>query len=304
MAAGAAAAALLSLTACSGGGSSDASEAGGDAPATVSERAQPAEGGADAAVSAGGGSEADGAKRVTLQAELFIRTGTVEVVVKDLDVTREELDRLVQRYGGHVAEEQTSNDDEGSRRSSRLTLRIPSDSFATVMGSFDELGAVRSTTTREEDVTTEVIDVASRIRTQEVSLRRLRGFLGQARTVQAIIRLESEIARREADLASLRAQRDYLDDQTSLSTIQLSLREAAPEEPPVEDDPLAGAGFLAGLSSGWHALLDVLLVIGTVVGAAIPFVVVLALVGLPLSVVIVRARGRSAARADQGPSTA
>ena len=102
--------------------------------------------------------------------------------------------------------------------------------------------------------------------------------------MSSVIRLESEIARREADLASLRAQQDYLEDQTSLSTIDLTLRAEEPEPKPApEKDELEDAGFLAGLSGGWNALLDVLVVAATVVGALLPFALVAALVGLPLA---------------------
>jgi hypothetical protein len=310
-----AAAALLLLTACSGGGGSES--AGGDSgPQSVEAPAEDlADGGGDgrltdsepareAADGLTAGDE-EGAARVAVEGGSFIRTGRITVESKDLDAARDAVDRLVERYGGHVADERTENEDDGAVRSSKLTLRVPSDSFATVMTAIGDLGAVQGSTTQEEDVTTEVIDVASRIRTQEVSLRRLRGFLDEARTVPAIIRLESEIARREADLASLRGQQDYLDDQTSLSTIELTLRTPAEKAAtPEEEDPLENAGFLSGLSSGWNALLDVLLVIATVVGAMLPFVVVLVLLGVPLSVAIARARARSAARAGQGPSTA
>ena len=214
----------------------------------------------------------------------FIRTGRVTLVSDDLDAARASVERTVQRYGGLIATEQTDNEDDGDIRV------LPADPAGAVgpvldvMASFAELGEVQGSQTEQEEVTTEVIDVASRIRTQEVSLGRLRGFLDEATSVPSVIRLESEIARREADLASLRAQQDYLEDQTSLSTIELTLRAEEPEPKPLpEKDELEDAGFLAGLSGGWNALLDVLVVAATVVGALLPFALVAALVGLPLA---------------------
>jgi hypothetical protein len=299
--------ALVALTACSGGGTdetsgtesssgSGSSAADGTAAGSTTEelladapeQAREADGlDAAADTDAASGSEettSQTANRVPVEGGLFIRTGRVTVVSDDLDAARATVERTVQRYGGQVANEQTDNEDDGDIRSSRLTLRVPSARFSTVMASFAELGDVQGSQTEQEEVTTEVIDVASRIRTQEVSLGRLRGFLDEATTVSSVIRLESEIARREADLASLRAQQDYLEDQTSLSTIDLTLRAEEPEPKPVpEKDELEDAGFLAGLSGGWNALLDVLVVAATVVGALLPFALVVALVGLPLA---------------------
>ncbi len=301
--------ALVALTACSGGGvdetSSTSRESGGSAGtagsgadgattgtpaeellADAPEQAREADGLNAAAdrdtASSNEDTTSQTANRVPVEGGLFIRTGRVTVVSDDLDAARATVERTVQRYGGQIANEETDNEDDGDIRSSRLTLRVPSARFSTVMASFADLGDVQGSRTDQEEVTTEVIDVASRIRTQEVSLGRLRGFLDEATTVASVIRLESEIARREADLASLRAQQDYLEDQTSMSTIDLSLRAAEPEPKP-EKDELEDAGFLAGLSGGWNALLDVLVVAATVIGALLPFAVVAALVGLPLA---------------------
>lgn len=299
--------ALVALTACSGGGtdetsgtesSSDSSGSGSDGAiagstaeeflADAPERAREADGlnaAADTdAASSNEDTTSQTANRVPVEGGLFIRTGRVTVVSDDLDAARATVERTVQRYGGQIANEQTDNEDDGDIRSSRLTLRVPSARFSTVMASFADLGDVQGSRTDQEEVTTEVIDVASRIRTQEVSLGRLRGFLDDATTVSSVIRLESEIARREADLASLRAQQDYLEDQTSLSTIELTLLAEEPEPKPApKKDELEDAGFLAGLSGGWNALLDVLVVAATVIGALLPFAVVAALVGLPLA---------------------
>jgi hypothetical protein len=210
---------------------------------------------------------------------------------KDLGEVRDGLDRMLGKYGGFVADEQTFNDAQGRTESSVLTLRIPSEHFEDALRELDGLGKVQDRTTKTDDVTTEVIDVDARIRTEQVSLDRLRGFLSKADDVDAMIRLESEIASREANLASLQAQQRYLDDQTSMSTLVLTMHEpSGVAPPPAEDDPLKDAGFLTGLQNGWDALLGVLLVVATVLGAVLPFLVVIALVGLPALVWLRRHR--------------
>ena len=212
----------------------------------------------------------------------MISTGRVTLEAEDLVEVRDGVDRMLGKYGGFVADEQTYNDSKGRTQSSVLTLRIPSNHFDDAMREFDELGTVSDAKRKVDDVTTEVIDVDARIRTEQVSLRRLRGFLAKASTVDAMIRLESEIARREANLSSLQAQQRYLDDQTSMSTLVLTMHEPSGVAPPAaKDDPLKDAGFLTGLQNGWDALLGVLLVVATVLGAVLPFLVVIALVGLP-----------------------
>jgi hypothetical protein len=221
-----------------------------------------------------------GAGRTAVQTRKVISVGSVSLEAADLSAAREEIDRLLGRYGGRVTDEETVNDDDGEPERSTLRLRVPSVRFDAMMGAFDDLATVTRTDREAADVTTEVIDVDARIRTQEVSLERLRRFLGEARDVGSMIRLESEIAQREADLGSLRAQQEYLEDQTSLATIKVDLTRA-PRDGQDVGDPLEDAGFLSGLRTGWDALVDVVVVTGTVLGALTPFAVVLALVGVP-----------------------
>ena len=288
----------LLLSGCAGGSEdSGAMDGGGGTSAPEAPASDELADGRDIAAEdedAAGGGTGRTAGRTAVQTRAVISVGEVTLEAKDLGTVRDEIDALLGRYGGFVADERTSNDDEGATDRSVLTLRVPSRHFETVMTAFEEFSTVKDARRKATDVTTEVIDVDSRIRTQEVSLERLRGFLGRATDVNAMIRLESEIARREADLASLRAQQDYLSDQTSLATISVTMTtpEAAPKG---KDDPLEDAGFLAGLDGGWNALLDALVVVATVIGALLPFTVVLAVLGVPFLVWLRTARRRRTA---------
>ena len=122
------------------------------------------------------------------------------------------------------------------------------------------------------------------MRAAERSIRQVEALLGRAEKLSDIIAIESDLARRQADLDSLESQQAYLADQTSQSTINVYL--SLPSgEPPVEADT---HGFLAGLSSGWSALGSATLVTLTVVGAVLPFAVLLLVVGVPVWLVVRR----------------
>lgn len=262
-----------SLAGCGGGGSGDSSSGGAVSSDSL---AMPDR----ASVQDGAGVDAGSNGGTEVEARAVIYTGQVELQGDPLSEVREKIDALMEKYDGTVAKEQTQNDEHGTTISSTLVLRVPSADFETVMHSFKDFSTVLDTSSKGEDVTTQVIDVNSRIRTQEVSLKRLQKFLGQAQSVQDVIRLESAIAQREADLASLRSQHNYLKDQTSLATI--TVRMALPPEKATQDDPLADAGFFTGLRNGWNAMVDVAIVAATVIGAALPFLVVLAILLVPL----------------------
>lgn len=273
---------LLTLGGCSSGAEDTgdaASHSGGGSSAEVGTDAGALEAAKGVADRSGAGEAGSEAASAPVQSRKVISTASVTLAAEDLREARSAIDRLLGRYGGFVAAEESENDRRGRLTVARLELRVPSPHFAATLTAFDDIGTVLRRTRQQVDVTTEVIDVNSRVATQEVSLGRLRRFLDRARSLDATIRLEAEIARREADLASLRAQQEYLEDQTSLATITVQLRRtdiAAPEED--RDD----AGFLSGLAAGTTALLRVLTVGLTVLGAALPFAALAALLGLPL----------------------
>lgn len=283
--------ALLALGACGvgsdnadGGGVAD-SEPAASAPAETRGKAA-----GDDVTTRDSSGDTGSAARTAVQTRAVIATGEVVLVDQDLGRVRGEIDRLLGRYGGYVSDEATFNGPKGDTSESRLTLRVPSRYFATVMSGFTEIAKVKSTTTSAEDVTTEVIDVVSRVKTHETSLQRLRTFLSRTQDINAMIRLESEIATREAQLESLRAQQKYLADQTSLGTITVRLQTPAKSAGDDTDDD----GFLNGLKGGWRALESSVTVLATVLGAALPFLVVLALVAAPVWLLV---RRRSTGRA-------
>jgi hypothetical protein len=278
---------VILLGACSSGGGGSASDSSDSAGVAAPEAVSKA--GADSGSAVRGKNAID---TTDLQPRSVIKTGRVSLESKDLGTVRDEIDRLLARYGGYVDQESTNHDSKGRVSSSELQLRVPSQDFDTVLTAFGDFATVTDVEQSAEDVTTEVIDVDARVRTAEVSLERLRKFLGRSANVDAVIRLESEIAQREADLASLRAQQRYLAGQTSLATISVQMSRT---DTPSKDDPLSDAGFLTGLRNGWNALVDVAVVGATVAGALLPFALVATLVLVPLTLWL-RARRRPPAR--------
>jgi len=211
-----------------------------------------------------------------------ISTGQISVSSKAISTARAEVLRLVTSYDGAIADEQTDSDRNGRAVSSTLTLRVPTSSFAEAMDSLARVGRVEHQSRQSKDVTTKVLDNEARVRAAERAIRQIEVLLGRANALRDIIAIESDLAQRQADLDSLKSQQKWLEDQTSLSTInvQLSRPGAAPPE--------EARGFLAGLGSGWDAMRTSSEMLLTALGAVLPFALLVALVGVPLRIVLRR----------------
>ncbi|MDB5309704.1 MAG: hypothetical protein JWO38_3906 [Gemmataceae bacterium] len=74
----------------------------------------------------------------------IIYTGTVEVVVNDLDAARAEVDKLLAKYEGYVAKSEVKNDT-GTRRTATYTLRVPVEGFRPLVDGLLGLGTADRT---------------------------------------------------------------------------------------------------------------------------------------------------------------
>jgi len=211
-----------------------------------------------------------------------ISTGQISVSTRSISKARADVIRLVTSYDGSVADEQTDSDQGGRLHDSALTLRVPTASFGEAMDALARIGKVQHQSRKSEDVTTQVLDNDARIRAAERAIRQIELLLGRAEEIRDIIAIESDLARRQADLDSLKSQQAWLEDQTSLSTInvQLSRPSKAPED--------EARGFLAGLSDGWDAMGTATVALLTVLGAVLPFAVLVVLFGVPVRMVLRR----------------
>ncbi len=297
-----------SLAACGGGGSGGASgtSSSGDTAAGSSGGgviSAPAERDGAVADLPGGSTDAAGDKaapqtstaaRVLPSDRDVVYTGSISVRVKDVGRAADRVESLALGVDGIVFSEQSSTDPRHPEYGeAALTIRVPPTAFGPTLDAVARLGRELDRQRSAEDVTTQVTDTTSRLRTQQRSVDRVRVLLAQAKTIGEVVQVESELSRREADLESLEAQLKKLDDLTSLATIEVRLVSPRPTRTVAPEDDSA-LGFLSGLRGGWDAFVAIVLVALTVLGAVLPFVVAAGLLGVPL-LLLWRSRRRTPA---------
>lgn len=202
-----------------------------------------------------------------------IYTGSIALRVNDVPSTATTIGALVVGTGGYLSGDQRQLSD--GRSTATLTLRVPAEKFTATMNAIRTKGHEENEDVSSQDVTGTVIDLAARIRAQQASVNRVRDLLAKAQSITDVTTIESELARREADLEAMQAKQTNLTDLAALSTITVQILGPDATVIPKQDN----RGFLAGLKQGWHAFATTLGVLLTVLGATLPFLVVL---GIPL----------------------
>ncbi|MFF6786823.1 DUF4349 domain-containing protein [Streptomyces sp. NPDC012510] len=265
--------AALALTGCSADARNSSSDSG-VAKSMVDEAAQQ-EGALDGGYSAREGAAEDQAADAPpdLTANHVIRTATLTVRVKDVPKALDEARTAVENAGGFVGNESTTRDGKDRERT-KVVLRVPTDKYEEVLTELEGTGKLIERKTKAEDVTDQVVDVDSRIKTQQSSVARIRELMNRATKLGDVVTLEGELSSRQADLESLLAQQKSLKDRTSLATITLSLSETATKKVEKDDQP----GFVDALAGGWNAFVAVFRWLGMALAAILPFALATALV--------------------------
>ncbi|MFL6155985.1 MAG: DUF4349 domain-containing protein [Marmoricola sp.] len=284
--------ALLLVAACGAAGTSAMSDSG-DSAGSASKAEAP--GSAPEAFTSGSGSGGAALRDVTADGDVpetgtaadqpnepatkaVISKGQISLRTRDVDKTRFDLQKLLDRWDGSIANEKSDADAKGRTERQRLELRVPSAHFDEAMDALSKLGVLVDRSRTSQDVTTEVIDNQVRVRTQKLSLARIQALLAKATNINQIISIEDQLSQRQADLDSLEQQQKYLADQTALATINLYLTVPARTAAHHEKDTRT---FFSGLSAGWHHLGTSTSAVLTAIGAVLPFAALLALVAAP-----------------------
>ncbi|MEV5546213.1 DUF4349 domain-containing protein [Streptomyces sp. NPDC052309] len=263
-------AASLVLAGCSGADSG--SDSGGGA---AKEAAAPQ---ADDRAGAAGGGAAEGSKATAppkVAPSHIIRTASLSVQVEDVPKALDAARTTTENAGGYIGDENTSRDEEGHEHT-RVVLRVPVEKYDEVLDDLEGAGKLLERDAKAEDVTDQVVDVESRIKSQRASVARVRELMDRATKLSDVVTLEGELSSRQAELEALLAQQESLKDRTSLATITLSLSETPLEPAEKDDDP----GFTDALAGGWDAFVTMLRWLAVALGAVLPFAVVAALLVL------------------------
>jgi Ca-activated chloride channel homolog len=208
-----------------------------------------------------------------------IRTGYVSMRVADVAKSAFDVHALVAKRNGVVSAEDTQSS--GDSTYATITAQIPAADLDAFVADVSALGTVDSININAQDVTTQVVDLDARIKALQTSVDRMTQLLAQATRIEDLLAIETQLSQRQAELDSLKAQRTWLGDQVAMSTVTVNL---SPETQITEVD---APGFLSGLQSGWAAFVSLIMVAVTAVGFLLPFLLVLAVIAIPVTLVIV-----------------
>lgn len=178
-----------------------------------------------------------GAAKPQAPAEQFerkiIRTADVRLVVSDFDKAEQELRNLIGRFRGvYVAQAETTGS-AGSPRQGHWKIRVPVPDFESFLDAVSQLGVPERRSVDAQDVTEEYYDLETRIKNKKVEEQRLLKHLEQSTgKLDEILKVEREISRVRAEIEQGEGRLRLLANLTSLTTVDVAIREQKNYVPP------------------------------------------------------------------------
>ena len=211
-----------------------------------------------------GGSTTYDATQV-MERQIIRRAGLqVEAPQDKFDDASRQVLFMVETFGGYVQDSSTFTDGD-QKRTANFSLRIPEPNFTKALAQLESLGKVQSRSLGTQDVTDQFIDLDAQISNKEKQESRLLDLLSKAKTVEEIIRIESELNRFRTEIDSAKGRLRYLKNSVAMSSLNLVLREFRVQPDPSKPDLFRDA---------WNALVRSARNIVIFLGSIVPYLVV------------------------------
>lgn len=180
-----------------------------------------------------------------------VRDGAVSMRVEDAEWSADEIGRIAERFGGFVASRTMSGDvpgymmpmvqdewsgvrdarlviaTEGAPKSGTVVVKVPSEKFTDAVSAIRGIAkAVLNESSSTNDVTEVYVDLEAQLKNKYAEEEAFTKILNtNAQKVSDILEVTRELSRVRGEIDQLEARKKYMDSQTDMASITVSLSE-------------------------------------------------------------------------------
>ena len=156
----------------------------------------------------------------------LIRTGAMDLVVKNPGEAVEKVRGLAERMGGFLQSSQVSGG--SNSMSASVTIRVPATRFEEARSEIRKLGLrVEADRQEAQDATKDYVDLEARLRTLRTQETQYLSILKQARTVKDILGVSDKLNEVRSEIEQEQAEFEALSKQVEMVALSVSLRPEA-----------------------------------------------------------------------------
>jgi len=154
-------------------------------------------------------------------------------------------------------------------RSGNVTMRVPAGNFTQTLQDLRALGDVEVQTIQGRDVTAEYVDLRARLRIAKSRREVLLRLMDRATSIEQTIRVQNALDETQLRIEEFQGQLRFLDNRTSLATIQVHLREEGVEVAAEIDTPSIPTAFERSVAGFVGVIAAVVIGLGYVIPIAL-----------------------------------
>jgi hypothetical protein len=183
----------------------------------------------------------------------IIKEGDISFETSDVVETRKQITGLLKRLGGYAEDDSERTYGSEVRKEYNISIRIPAKNFDAFLGTVSSTATkIDSRNIRIKDVTSQFIDIKTRLDNKRLLESRYLQLLNKATKMSDLLQIEDKLAEIRSDIESTQSQLNYMSKQVAYSSLTITFYTKQAEQ------VAAGNGFSyklkSALISGWESL--------------------------------------------------
>jgi hypothetical protein len=185
----------------------------------------------------------------------IIKTADLNFELKEYEPFNNSVQEKIKQTGGYIAsEEQTQSE---YKIENSMTIKVPVDQFDNAVTLLSNgIKKINEKKITSQDVTTEVVDTKSRLESKKQIRLRYLELLKQAKNMEDILSVQSEINGIQEEMESAAGRVEYLNHSSSFSTINLTFYQVLNPSAKDTDNPSFGTKLSSAFKTGWSWVGD------------------------------------------------
>ncbi|NIK75877.1 uncharacterized lipoprotein YehR (DUF1307 family) [Paenibacillus castaneae] len=238
--------------------------------------------GAETGTKAGGGFTPELASSVEGFNQKIIYTALLNMQVDELTAAATLLRNAISQSGGYILQFQDIKHD--GEIGSSYTIKVPAAGF---MSFIDRIEAIEHKRFERnisgKDVSEEYVDLESRLKARQLVEQRLLAMMDKAVKADDLLKFSQQLSEVQEDIESIKGRIRYLDKNVSYSTVELRLYQTDQTlKRVISDNPKLGGRMSDALVGSTKVVWDGLKLLLVILAGALPVLVVLAIIAVPV----------------------
>ncbi len=185
----------------------------------------------------------------------IIKTAVLNLEVKDYAKFYASLREKINGVGGYIAQEEQTQS--AYKIENALTIKVPVDQFDNAIAALTtNIEKINEKKIASQDVTTKFIDTKSRMEAKKQVRLRYIDLLKQAKNMEEILSVQSEINDIQEEIESAAGQIEYLGHSSTFSTINLTYYQIINSSAKNTDNPSFLTQLTSAFNTGWSWIGD------------------------------------------------